>query len=97
MNYIVELKISLGICIDADICFLFIQAGPEAAPNAGTSSVLLLKFAPSPRTAGLSERLVVFADDCKCPLLQPSRPHKSRSAVISLNHTEWFSSRHQSR
>ena len=35
----------------------------ESASSAGTSSVLLLRFAPSPRTAGLGEAFTGLAND----------------------------------
>ena len=62
----------------------------ETAPNAGTSSVLLLKFAPSPRTAGLSEAFSGLADDVNALYYNPAGLINLRTGVISLNHTEWF-------
>jgi hypothetical protein len=62
----------------------------ETANAAGTSSILLLRFAPSPRVAGLSEAYTGLADDENSLFYNPGGLNNLRSAVIGLNHTEWF-------
>jgi len=62
----------------------------ESALSAGTSSILLLRFAPSPRAAGLSEAFAGLADDETSLYYNPAGLANIPSAVLSLNHTEWF-------
>jgi len=62
----------------------------ESAPSAGTSSVLLLRFAPSPRAAGLGEAFTGLANDENSLYYNPAGLTNMPSTVLSLNHTEWF-------
>ena len=82
-----KLKYAIFICI-----LLVFQNGmaQETATTAGTSSILLLRFAPSPRVAGLSEAFAGLADDENALYYNPGGLNNLKSGVVSLNHTEWF-------
>jgi hypothetical protein len=64
--------------------------GQESAPDAGTASVLLLRFGPNPRVAGLSEAFTGIADDENALYYNIAGLPYLNSGVVSLNHTEWF-------
>jgi hypothetical protein len=73
---------------------LFISAvnglGQESSSDAGTASVLLLRFGPNPRVAGLSEAFTGIADDENALYYNIAGLPYLKSGVVSLNHTEWF-------
>ncbi len=62
----------------------------DAASTAGTSSILLLRFGPNPRVAGLSEAFSAVADDETALFYNPAGLSNIKSGMISLSHTEWF-------
>ncbi len=64
--------------------------GQEPSPDAGTASVLLLRFGPNPRVAGLSEAFTGIADDENALYYNIAGLPYLKSGVVSLNHTEWF-------
>jgi hypothetical protein len=64
--------------------------GQEASPDAGTASVLLLRFGPNPRVAGLSEAYTGLADDENALYYNIGGLPYLRSGIVTLNHTEWF-------
>jgi hypothetical protein len=64
--------------------------GQESSSDAGTASVLLLRFGPNPRVAGLSEAFTGIADDENALYYNIAGLPYLKSGVVSLNHTEWF-------
>jgi hypothetical protein len=64
--------------------------GQESSPDAGTASVLLLRFGPNPRVASLSEAFTGLADDENALYYNIAGLPSLNSGVVSLNHTEWF-------
>jgi hypothetical protein len=62
----------------------------DAASTAGTSSILLLRFGPNPRVAGLSEAFTAVVDDETALFYNPAGLANINSGMVSLNHTEWF-------
>jgi hypothetical protein len=64
--------------------------GQEGSPDAGTASVLLLRFGPNPRVAGLSEAFTGLANDENALYYNVAGLPYLNSSVVSLNHTEWF-------
>ncbi len=70
--------------------FIGTSLGQETSPDAGTASVLLLRFGPNPRVAGLSEAFTGIADDENALYYNIAGLPYLKSGVISLNHSEWF-------
>jgi len=64
--------------------------GQDSAPDAGTASVLLLRFGPNPRVSGLSEAFTGVADDENALYYNIAGLPYIDAGVVSLNHTEWF-------
>jgi hypothetical protein len=62
----------------------------DASTIAGTSSILLLRFGPNPRVAGLSEAFSAVADDETALFYNPAGLSNIKSGIVSLSHTEWF-------
>jgi hypothetical protein len=62
----------------------------EISPGAGTASVLLLRFGPNPRVAGLSEAFTGISDDENALYYNIAGLPYLKSGIVSLNHTEWF-------
>ncbi len=72
------------------LIFVGTSIGQETSPDAGTASVLLLRFGPNPRVAGLSEAFTGIADDENALYYNIAGLPYLKSGVVSLNHTEWF-------
>jgi hypothetical protein len=72
------------------LILISVSLGQETSPNAGTASVLLLRFGPNPRVAGLSEAFTGIADDENALYYNIAGLPHLHSGVVSLNHTEWF-------
>ncbi len=62
----------------------------DSAPDAGTASVLLLRFNPAPRTSGLSGAFSGLADDENSIFFNPAGLANVTSGVAGINHTQWF-------
>ena len=86
MKTVQKISISLFL-VSLFICPGF---GQESGPDAGTASVLLLRFGPNPRVAGLSEAFTGIADDENALYYNIAGLSTLNTGVISLNHTEWF-------
>jgi hypothetical protein len=67
-----------------------ILSAQDSSPDAGAASVLLLRFGPNPRVAGLSEAFTGIADDENALYYNIAGLPYLKSGVVSLNHTEWF-------
>jgi hypothetical protein len=83
----------LNIFLVPIIIFLFListSLSQDSAPDAGTASILLLRFGPNPRVAGLSEAFTGIADDENALYYNIAGLPYLNSGVVSLNHTEWF-------
>ena len=70
--------------------YVFQSLGQEISSNAGTASVLLLRFGPNPRVAGLSEAFTGISDDENALYYNIAGLPYLKSGIVSLNHTEWF-------
>jgi hypothetical protein len=70
--------------------FIGTVMGQGSSPDAGTVSVLLLRFGPNPRVAGLSEAFTGLADDENALYYNIAGLPYLKSGVVGLNHTEWF-------
>jgi len=81
--------ILLTICILLTT-FINYSMAQDASADAGTASVLLLRFGPNPRVAGLSEAFTGIADDENALYYNIAGLPYLKSGVVSLNHTEWF-------
>jgi len=80
-------KVILILCI---ISFAGKILAQESSPGAGTASVLLLRFGPNPRVAGLSEAFTGISDDENALYYNIAGLPYLKSGIVSLNHTEWF-------